>query len=109
MAALAERKSHKKARTARTKASRKVAATDGAIHVWEDDPGSGVEPVLDARPDLAATPLAYNFLDAAPEPSGDTDTFAFRFWTAAAALRRGASSGRRGCPAASGSSDPSSR
>ena len=87
MAALAESKSRK---SAKTRSSRKHAAPDGAIRVWEDDPGSGIELALDAPPDLFAAPLAYDFLDAAPEPSGDTGSFAFRFWTAAAALRRGA-------------------
>lgn len=76
------------------KSSRKSASedtpSDGAIRVWEDDPSSGVEMTLDERPDPAAGPLAYDFGDDTPGASDDTDTFAFRFWTAVAALRRGA-------------------
>jgi hypothetical protein len=62
----------------------------GAIHVWEDDPGTGVKVAITARPDPGATPLPFGFPAPAPEPSDDTSSFAFRYWTAASALRRGA-------------------
>jgi hypothetical protein len=62
----------------------------GAFQVWEDDPATGVQVPAATRPDPGATPLSYRFPDPAPEPSDDTSSFAFRYWTAATALRRGA-------------------
>ena len=76
-----------KRNTKTTKAKTSVA---GALQVWEDDPGAGVEVSLDSRPDPSATPLAYRFPAPAPEPSDENTSFAFRYWSAAAALRRGA-------------------
>lgn len=86
MATLAETKPRKSSR----KSASEGTPSGGAIRVWEDDPSSGVAVTLDARPDPDAAPLAYDFRDAAPDPSDDTETFAFRYWTAVAALRRGA-------------------
>lgn len=86
MATLTDHKPHK---SARTRTARADAAPGGAIRVWEDDPSSGIEATI-GRPDPAAAPLAYDFVDGTPEPDEDTATFAFRFWTAVASLRRGA-------------------
>jgi hypothetical protein len=67
-------------------------STDDAIQVWEDDPGvppTDRQPVRRPRPRLAEGPLPVE-LDQ-PEPSPDTvGTPAFRYWTAAEALGRGA-------------------
>ena len=65
-------------------------AAAAALQVWEDDPGTGVQVSLDALPDPSAAPLPYRFPDPAPDPSSDTSSLAFRYWTAATALRRGA-------------------
>ncbi len=62
----------------------------GMLMVWEDDPLPGVEVSLSVRPNPGATPLPFRFPAPAPEPSNDTSSFAFRYWSAAAALRRGA-------------------
>ncbi len=59
------------------------------IQVWADDPGSGMM-IHTALPDLARRPLAYNFTTPQLPPTTDTRSAAFRYWTAAAALRRGA-------------------
>jgi hypothetical protein len=59
------------------------------IKAWEDDPESGITR-LAPIPDPAKTPLAYDFPTPAPSPSPNTATAAFRYWTAAEALRRGA-------------------
>jgi len=81
----------KPTKKAKSPAKRVVAANvAGALLVWEDDPGTGVEAAVATRPDPGATPLPYRFPDPAPEPSDDTSSFAFRYWTAASALRRGA-------------------
>jgi hypothetical protein len=81
--------SDKKTKT-NTKTTKTKTSVAGALQVWEDDPGTGVEVSLDSRPDPSATPLAYRFPAPAPEPSDDNTSFAFRYWSAAAALRRGA-------------------
>jgi len=81
--------SGKKAKT-NTKTTNTKTSMARALRVWEDDPGTGVEVSLDSRPDPSATPLAYRFPEPAPEPSDDNTSFAFRYWSAAAALRRGA-------------------
>ena len=81
--------SGKKAKT-NTKTTNTKTSVAPALQVWEDDPGTGVEVSLDSRPDPSATPLAYRFPEPAPEPSNDNTSFAFRYWSAAAALRRGA-------------------
>ena len=78
----------KKAKT-NTKTTNTKTSVARALRVWEDDPGTGVEVLLDSRPDPNAAPLAYRFPAPAPEPSGDNTSFAFRYWSAAAALRRG--------------------
>ena len=81
--------SGKKVKT-NTKTTKTKTSVAGALQVWEDDPGTGVEVSLDSRPDPSAAPLAYLFPAPAPEPSDDNTSFAFRYWSAAAALRRGA-------------------
>jgi hypothetical protein len=73
-----------------TKTTKTKTSVAGALKVWEDDPGTGVEVSLDSRPDPSAKPLAFRFPAPAPEPSDDNTSFAFRYWSAAAALRRGA-------------------
>lgn len=62
------------------------------LQTWEEDPGSGI--LVDvALPDIAAGPgrLGFSFDQAAPgsaaQPQGSVG---FRYWAAAAALRRGA-------------------
>src|SRR5271165_6441374 len=67
----------KKSKT-KNKAKSPVAKIAGALEVWEDDPGTGVEAVLATRPDPGATPLPFRFPAPAPEPSNDTSSFAFR-------------------------------
>jgi hypothetical protein len=61
------------------------------IHVWEDDPGAPPtdrHPIRRPRPRLDEGPLRVE-LDQ-PEPAPDSvGTDAFRYWTAAEALRRG--------------------
>lgn len=64
-----------------------VAAT--AITVWEDDPASETLTVA-PLPDVAKQPFGYLFDTPAPVPSDQTGSAAFRYWTAAEALRRGA-------------------
>ena len=89
-----DKKTKTNTKTTKTKANTKTTKTKtsvaGALQVWEDDPGTGVEVSLDSRPDPSATPLAYRFPAPAPEPSDDNTSSAFRYWSAAAALRRGA-------------------
>jgi hypothetical protein len=86
MATSSSHKSQSKSKTGPVRA----AGSSGALGVWEDDPGSGVEVSLDKRPDPSASPLAYRFPAPQPEPSEDRNSYAFRYWSAAAALRRGA-------------------
>jgi hypothetical protein len=83
-----------KAKSKKTSAtSRKAGATSrkagATIQVWEDDPGSGVL-ASTGLPDPKRQPLGYQFPSPAPAPSGDSNSAAFRYWTAAEALRRGA-------------------
>lgn len=68
--------------------AKKAKAQNGEIKVWEDDPSSGAMASA-PRPDVAKRPLAYRFPTPAPNPDPDPDTAAFRYWTAAEALRRG--------------------
>ena len=82
-----DKKSKTKAEPAAAKAN---TAAAGSLQVWEDDPGTGVEVTLDSRPDPSASPLAFRFPEPAPAPSDDNDSSGFRYWSAAAALRRGA-------------------
>ena len=51
-------------------ATAKTAAA-GALLVWEDDPGTGVEVSLDSRPDPGASPLAFRLPEPAPAPSDE--------------------------------------
>jgi hypothetical protein len=63
------------------------------ILAWEDDPGepgSLNQPANHPLPDLDRAPLPSKIAGAAPEPSGETGTAEFRYWTAADALRRSA-------------------
>ncbi|CAN7611622.1 hypothetical protein [Pararhizobium sp. LjRoot238] len=64
-------------------------AAAAAITVWEDDPASGTLTVA-PLPDVAKQPFGYLFDTPAPPPSDQTGSAAFRYWTAAEALRRGA-------------------
>ncbi|CAN7626909.1 hypothetical protein LJR255_004731 [Pararhizobium sp. LjRoot255] len=64
-------------------------AATAAITVWEDDPASDTTTVA-PLPDLARQPFGYLFDTPAPPPSDQTGSAAFRYWTAAEALRRGA-------------------
>ncbi len=60
----------------------------GSITVWEKDPAVGgltTAPI----PDVGKLPLAFNF-PAAPPYSSNTATADFRYWNAAATLRRAA-------------------
>jgi|SRR5579862_2038121 len=60
------------------------------LATWELDPGDGVL-VQAPVPNIAEKPLAFDFDQAAPPISSDQQgTAAFRYWAAAAALRRGA-------------------
>ena len=66
------------------------AADQATISAYEDDPEPGVLVTLPV-PDLAKTPLAYRFHGHAPKPAPyRPGTVEFRYWSAAAALRRGA-------------------
>jgi hypothetical protein len=64
-----------------------------AVRAWQDDPGSGLQPVERPAPNLAARPLplTISWRDHAP-PADEypVATSAFRYWTAAEALRRAA-------------------
>ncbi len=65
------------------------------VTVWEDDPGSGVQPtggqhISVPTPDLAKTPLPLSIKGKMPPANNyQLDTPEFRYWTAAAAGRRG--------------------
>jgi len=67
-----------------------AAQVAAPLQVWEDDPGSGVEVSLGAPPDPSAAPLPFRFPAPAPEPNSDIHSASFRYWSAVAALRRGA-------------------
>jgi hypothetical protein len=63
----------------------------GQVLTWEEDPGSGKEPVPVPVPALDTAPLAMAIQGVAPQPQiYDLGTPEFRYWAAAAALRRGA-------------------
>src|SRR5947209_18263490 len=73
-----------------SKGKQAKAADQATISAYEDDPESGVAVTLPV-PDLAKTPLAYKFRGHAPKPAPYRQgTAEFRYWNAAAALRRGA-------------------
>lgn len=58
------------------------------IHIWETDPGSPSVITVN-RPEIAQHPFAFSFPPPGLDPSTDTATPNFRYWNAAAALRRG--------------------
>ena len=63
------------------------------VLAWQDDPGSGLKPVERPAPNLASTmlPLAIDWRRQPPPPAEyRVATGAFRYWTAAEALRRAA-------------------
>src|SRR4051794_38153298 len=68
-----------------------MATSTGAganeISVWEGDPEENVQ-VRVARPDPSKAPLAFSIEGAVPQPGSQPGTDSFRYWTAAAALRR---------------------
>ncbi|CAN7163457.1 hypothetical protein [Rhizobium sp. LjRoot254] len=59
------------------------------IQTWETDPASGLQISVE-RPRIDGPPFAFFFPLPAPDPDPDSATPAFRYWNAAAALRRGA-------------------
>ena len=59
------------------------------IKIWESDPASGVQISVE-KPRISGPPFAFFFPLPAPDPNPDCATDAFRYWNAAAALRRGA-------------------
>ncbi len=67
---------------------------DDSIQVWEDDPGTPTNtrvPVSRPRPRMDRKPLAVGIRDQAPTADSTTPgSAAFRYWTAAEALRRSA-------------------
>jgi len=83
----------KPARTAsKPETSEKKSSSPSSLTVnsWEDDPESGVQ-LTTPVPDLTKTPLAFTFPTPAPKPDAyPPGTSQFRYWAAAAALRRGA-------------------
>jgi hypothetical protein len=74
-------------------ATKKTSAkAAGQIRAWEDDPGSGAQPITVKAPNPAAKPLAFQFPSPTPAPGlYDAGTPRFRYWVAVEALRRGAS------------------
>ncbi|MFS8112308.1 hypothetical protein QD460_11360 [Rhizobium jaguaris] len=62
------------------------AITD--ITIWEDDPVSGVFTTA-PKPDITLPPLKFLIPGAVPPVSNDINSAAFRYWTAAEALKRG--------------------
>ena len=63
------------------------------VLAWQDDPGSGLKPVERPAPNLASTllPLRIEWNRPAPPPAEyPVASRAFRYWTAAEALRRAA-------------------
>jgi hypothetical protein len=60
------------------------------IAVWEKDPALVGRFTTVPRPDVAKLPLAFNFSPATSPDSDDPTTAEFRYWTAAATLRRAA-------------------
>jgi hypothetical protein len=59
------------------------------LTIWEDDPASGVFTIA-PKPDVTLPPLKFLFPGAVPPVSNDINSPAFRYWTAAEALKRGA-------------------
>jgi hypothetical protein len=58
---------------------------------WEDDPGSGTQPLAVKAPNPAAKPLAFKFPSPQPAPRQyPLGSSGFRYWVAVEALRRGA-------------------
>lgn len=87
--------STKKTAGAKATAKKPSAAASSArqILAWEDDPASqmGQTPLTMNAPKLTEAPLQIQFLDASPSPKVyGVGTPEFRFWSAAASLRRAA-------------------
>jgi hypothetical protein len=59
------------------------------ILIWENDPASGVVVMAD-KPSISTIPFKYTFPPPRLDPNPHPDTREFRYWNAAAALRRGA-------------------
>lgn len=59
------------------------------LTIWEDDPASGVFTTA-PKPDVTLPPLKFLIPGAVQPVSNDINSFAFRYWTAAEALKRGA-------------------
>jgi len=84
----------KKAPAKKSSTSTSTAASGTMVAVWEDDPGDPnvpppLAPIQIAVPNPAATPLPYKISGAAPAASVyQPGTPEFRYWAAAAALRR---------------------
>jgi hypothetical protein len=72
----------------------RAAASSSLVAVWEDDPGDPnvpppLAPIQVSAPNPAATPLPYKISGTAPSASiYQAGTPEFRYWAAAAALRR---------------------
>jgi len=60
------------------------------ISVWEKDPALVNRFTTVPRPDVTTPPLAFNFFPATSPLSNDRTSAEFRYWTAAATLRRAA-------------------
>lgn len=60
------------------------------ILIWEDDPASPGVLVMAAKPNIGQIPFKYTFPPPALATSQHSNTPQFRYWNAAAALRRGA-------------------
>lgn len=61
------------------------------IRVWEDDPGSSLDPIEVPAPDLSLPPLPLQITGQQPAPQlYDRGTIEFRYWAAAGGLSRGA-------------------
>lgn len=75
-----------------TRSSRsKTRRATQMIMAWQDDPDSGLPPIARDVPDLSKGPLAFRMKGTSVKPdSYQPGTPAFRYWTAAEALRRGA-------------------
>lgn len=59
------------------------------IQIWESDPASGVQITVD-KPRIDGPPFAFFFPLPRPDTNPDSTTPGFRYWNAAATLRRGA-------------------
>ena len=60
------------------------------ILIWEDDPASPGVLIMAAKPNIGQIPFKYTFPPPALATSQHSNTPQFRYWNAAAALRRGA-------------------